>query len=861
MSIARLGASAAVALGGQDAVHDPRLAPPRWQPPEVRPWRSRAVLVLGLVLAVWYFGWLLHPDRVGHLGLYAALVVAELFNLTQAVGLWWTARPRRHRGRRFEDPGPVAVDVFIPVYDEPIDVVEPTIAAATRMRGAEVRVAVLDDGPRQELAAVAERYGARYVTRPDREGAKAGNINHALQHTDAPYVVILDCDHVPQERFLEATLGYFAAPEVAFVQTPQYYANADYTPISEAAWSQQALFFGPIARAKDSLDSMFVCGTNVVLRREALEEVGGFPQDSVTEDFELSLRFEEAGYHGAYVPEVLASGLGPEDLASYLGQQLRWARGCIGALPNALRSRLPLRHKLQYLLSASFFLTGWTVLLYVSLPAIRILTGAQPLAHDIADQFLIHFIPYFGLALLAVAAFGVGTYRFSAYTLMVSSFWVHVKATLAAISGRAARFTVTPKRGQLRRQIRPALIPLTVAGLLGAAIVYGLARDRSPATLNNVAFALLHVTVLTAGVWPAITAAGARTRAPYLVGPVPEVLRAGPPARPEVDVVVLSWNRVDATCQTIASALEQRDVEPTVWVVDQGSEPTQLRRLHAQLGDDPRVRVIEVGRNLGVPGGRNLGMRQGRAPGSCASTTTRSWRRPTPCGTSSTASSTTPRWVHWHSGRSNTRPAEPDETTWAYPDRLRSWRDAAFVTARFVGVGHAIRREALTQVGDYDERLFFCEEELDLSYKLIAAGYRIVYDAAVTVRHQVDPERRVHWEAGRFRLQVRNAVYLHFRHHRGLIATTMLAGGWVVRGARNGLLREALRGACGGPSPSPGSPDGEIRADRGLGTAGRAYVWEHDGRFRGSLVQRVRGEALAPLPQHRRAESVDRSAA
>jgi cellulose synthase (UDP-forming) len=860
MSIARLGTSPAVALGGQDAVHDPRLAPPRWQPPHVRPWRSRAVLVLGLLLAAWYFGWLLHPDRIGHLGLYVALVAAEMFNLCQAIGLWWTARPRRPAVRRFEEPGPTAVDVFIPVYDEPIDIVEPTIAAATRLVGADVRVAVLDDGPRAELAAVAERYGARYLTRPDREGAKAGNINHALQRTDAPFVVILDCDHVPQRRFLEATLGYFAAPEVAFVQTPQYYANADYTPICEAAWSQQALFFGPIARAKDSLDSMFCCGTNVVFRRETLEEVGGFPQDSVTEDFELSLRLEEAGYHGVYVPEVLASGLGPEDLASYLGQQLRWARGCIGALPNTLRSRLPLRHKLQYLLSASFFLTGWTVLLYVTLPAIRIVTGAQPLARDTADQFLLHFMPYFGLALLAVVAFGVGTYRFSAYTLMISSFWVHVKATLAALSGRAARFTVTPKRGQLGRQIRPAAIPLTVAGVLVVAIAYGLARDRSPATLNNVAFAMLHVTVLTAGVWPAVTGAAARTRVPYLVGPVPEPIQAAPPERGEVDVVVLSWNRVAATCQTIASALRQRGVEPTVWVVDQGSEPDQLATLRATLGDDPRVRLIELGRNLGVPGGRNLGMRQGRArwvvcldndaelatPDALRHVVDRFEHDPT-------LGALAFRSVQHATG-------EPDETTWAYPDQLRSWRDAAFVTARFVGVGHAVRREAFEQVGGYDERLFFCEEELDLSYKLIAADYRIVYDPAVTVRHQVDPERRVHWENGRFRLQVRNAVYLHFRHHRGLVATSLLAAGWVVRGTRNGLLAEALRGVWGAVAMAWGDRR-EIRSEGGLGTDGRAYVWEHDGRFRGSLVQRVRGEALARLPQHQRKESTHGEAA
>ena len=163
---------------------------------------------------------------------------------------------------------PPAVDVFIPVYDEPVAVVEPTVRAATAMTGAEVQIHLLDDGASDEMALMARRHGAGYLRREDSSGAKAGNINHALGRTDAPFVMVLDCDHVPEPHFLEATLGWFEDDErMAFVQAPQYYANWDRGEVPAAAWAQQALFFGPIARGKDGHDAMFCCGTNVVFRR------------------------------------------------------------------------------------------------------------------------------------------------------------------------------------------------------------------------------------------------------------------------------------------------------------------------------------------------------------------------------------------------------------------------------------------------------------------------------------------------------------------------------------------------------------------------------------------------------------------
>jgi cellulose synthase (UDP-forming) len=481
---------------------DPRLLPPDWTPDAAPPRRLRLLVLCMIPLSLWYFGWLLQPGRVGVPALFGILVAAELFNLFQATGFWWTVtrRGRRRPAPRGAPRGtPPLVDVLIPTYDEPLAVLEPTVRAALEMRGARLVVSVLDDGCRPEVEAMAERLGARYVAREESEGAKAGNINSALLSTGSPFVAVLDCDHVPRPEFLERTLAPMVDERVAFVQTPQYYANSRRGGIAAAAWAQQALFFGAISRGKDADEAMFCCGTNVLFRRTALESVGGFPTDSITEDFVLSVAMHERGWESRYLPEVLAVGLGPEDMASYVGQQRRWARGCLGAVWRVLRARLPLRKRVHYLLSSAYFLSGWALLAYMSFPLIRIFTGAQPIAAASADQFVLHFAPYFCTALAMVVVAGRGTYTFAGFALAAATFWVQILASLAALTRRAGRFVVTPKQGAGARQpFAAAPTLLTVAALLvGSA--WGLIHQRSPSTLNNVAFALLHVTVLASG--------------------------------------------------------------------------------------------------------------------------------------------------------------------------------------------------------------------------------------------------------------------------------------------------------------------------------------------------------------------------
>lgn len=484
---------------------DPRLRPPVW--PSTSAFfgtrrRLRLLVTANVLVSLWYFGWLLQPQRVGNPVLYGMLLLAELFNVVQASGFWWTVLAQRSRPRPVQRP-PGHTDIMIPIYNEPVDVVEPTVAAACRLPDATVHL--LDDKGRSDLAALARRYGAWYVRRSDHGGAKAGNINHALARTSGRFVAVFDCDHVPDRRFLDATLPFFTDERVAFVQTPQYYANSYQSAVARAAWAQQALFFGSIAMGKDGHGSMFCCGTNVVFRRSALEDVGGFPEESITEDFELSIRLHEQGWRSAYVSEVLARGLGPEDAASYASQQLRWSRGCLSALPTVIRSKLPLRQKTQYLLSAGYFLTGWTFLVYMSLPVTRILTGLQPIDAATAASFLEHFAPYFALSLLTVATAGAGCYTFSAYALAFSCFWVQILSSLRTLFRRPGRFVVTAKAGSGRRQPRAVAPTLGAVAVLLVVAIYGLSKSHDPAMLNNVAFAGLHITVLMAGAWGALT--------------------------------------------------------------------------------------------------------------------------------------------------------------------------------------------------------------------------------------------------------------------------------------------------------------------------------------------------------------------
>ena len=466
-------------------------------------WRQRrktlrAAILVNIVLLVWWLSWLYDYSHAANPWLYTALVVAETFGITQVLGYWFTVwHDREPERKRARVPG--RVDVFITTYNESVELVEQTVRGALAMRYPH-RTYVLDDGRRPEMGEMARRLGAQWITRPDNSGAKAGNINHALTLTDADFFVIFDADHVPHPDFLGRLMPFMEDPRMALVQAPQYYANRNSTYVAGAAMDQQEIFFGPICQGKDGLGAVFCCGTNMVLRRAAIDEIGGFRENSVTEDAATTLDIHEHGWKSKYVAERLSDGLGPEDLGAYITQQHRWARGSLEMLFKfrVLFRHMPLRVRLQYAWSAMFYLTGLATPVYLALPVLFLLFGVEAVSARSGD-FIGHFLPYIFLTIFILARSTEGRFRFRAVQFSYGLFPVFLSALISLVLGRKVGFHVTPKErasGSFYRLIIPQLV--TVAILLGA-IAIGFLHFSGARTITNASWALFDV-VLLAGV-------------------------------------------------------------------------------------------------------------------------------------------------------------------------------------------------------------------------------------------------------------------------------------------------------------------------------------------------------------------------
>ncbi|MEW2459092.1 glycosyltransferase family 2 protein [Microbacterium sp. K41] len=287
----------------------------------------RILALLSVLLGVNYVAWRwLESVNWSAWWIAVPLVIAETYSLIDTFLFcltMWRAKER---------PAPVSppqgtVDVFITTYDEPIELVMTTARAAKRIAYPHTTW-ILDDGARPELEAEARAAGVAYLTRSEDwtgkpRHAKAGNLNSALFQTDGEFLLILDADQVPDPLILHRTLGYFADdPEVALVQTPQWFVNVDE---ADPLGSQAPLFYGPIQQGKDGWNAAFFCGSNAVLRREALMQLGivGYVRE-VTESAAKALKTSEtlmAKEAEAATDPALATELGALRIAISRGRK------------------------------------------------------------------------------------------------------------------------------------------------------------------------------------------------------------------------------------------------------------------------------------------------------------------------------------------------------------------------------------------------------------------------------------------------------------------------------------------------------------------------------------------------------------
>jgi len=421
----------------------------------------RLVALAALAVTGAYLTWRVAAGTVNLAAWWVALplLVAEIHNafglVLYTVALWEVdGGPTPPRASPIAPPG-LRIAVLIPTYNEPVEVLLPTVAASVALRPAH-ETWVLDDGRRDDVRRMAERLGARYLTRPDNAHAKAGNLNHALTVVEADVVAVFDADHVPTADFLVATLPYFDDPAIAFVQTPQDFYNLDSFEHQRGGdgrvFNEEAVFYRVIAPAKNRWQAPFWCGTCALVRTAALRSVGGVATDSVTEDIHTTIRMFRAGWKGAYHNEVLARGLAPDDAASYLLQRNRWALGAM----QVLRVENPLfgpglapAQRLAFMTTLFGWFDAWRTLAYMLIPIAVVATGAVPILAPGAI-----FVPFF-LATLAIQFVALRLLARGHYPPILSVLFEVLRmpailpATLAIFAPRRnLRFRVTPKGRQ-----------------------------------------------------------------------------------------------------------------------------------------------------------------------------------------------------------------------------------------------------------------------------------------------------------------------------------------------------------------------------------------------------------------------------
>jgi len=297
---------------------------------------------------------------------------------------------------------------------------------------------------------LAKELGVECLTRKIGGGAKAGNINAALQQTQSEFITIFDADMAPYPEFLQKTMPYFVDNKLGFVQTPQFYKNYLTNDIAGGSWEQQEFFFGPVMKGKDMTNAAFICGTNVVIRRTALVEVGGMNETSIAEDFLTSLYIHKNGWKSKYLTDVLALGLAPEDLLAYYNQQLRWARGSLEILfahnPFFFK-HLSWAQRLQYLSSALYYFNGVIVLIDMIMPLFALFYALTPVAAT-TTSFALYFVPFMFLNLYTLYLASEARLTFRAISFSQSSWTLQLKALFAVLTKQNTSFKVTPKKQQ-----------------------------------------------------------------------------------------------------------------------------------------------------------------------------------------------------------------------------------------------------------------------------------------------------------------------------------------------------------------------------------------------------------------------------
>ena len=360
-------------------------------------WNKKIWLVINIFFTMMYLTWRLFftlPFGYGAVSVFfgAALLVIEFLGMIEALVHYFNMYAvNSYKLPEIPMDRFPHVDVFVATYNESTELLYKTIRACKEMEYpdlSKVHIYLCDDNKRKEMKELADKLGVGYFDREDNKGAKAGNLNNALRQTDSPYVVTFDADMIPQKEFLMKTVPYFVDCEIknekleeedkvklAILQTPQSFYNTDLFQFffysEKRIPNEQDYFYKDIQVSRTKSNSVIYGGSNTVLSREALLDVGGFYEEVVTEDFATGILIQKKQYVSLGIGEPLTSGLSPDSLKDLVNQRIRWARGVIGAgrkLHIYTSKELSFAQKMNYWASIWYWYAPIKRLIYIMCP-------------------------------------------------------------------------------------------------------------------------------------------------------------------------------------------------------------------------------------------------------------------------------------------------------------------------------------------------------------------------------------------------------------------------------------------------------------------------------------------------------------
>lgn len=408
----------------------------------------RVLALLYLLIYLIYLGWRLTIFAPHSFLLSFFYFIAECFGFILSLTIILNSWKYKHRDSKKSTAG-LSVDVFVLTYQEPIEIIKKTIQAAKNIDYPH-QVWVLDDGRREEVRALAKSIGVNYNSRSFNTNAKAGNLNFGLSLSTAEFIMVFDADHIALPHALDITLGFFDDYNVGMVQTPQDYYNTDafqYINFNNNIWHDQSFFYNISQPCQDSYNSSSCVGTGVVYRRSVIDEIGGFPTLTVTEDIHTSLKIHKAGYQTAYLNESIAYGIAAADLTEYYKTRHRWAHGNLQALKHEkilTCKGLSLMQRISYLSLGLIYLEGWQKLLLFLVPVVTLIFGIPPFEISIFNIAIVLLFPLFSYIMLQ--EIGCGFSNFWANELFAIIRWpIHI-ISIVALFGKKIKWVSSSKK-------------------------------------------------------------------------------------------------------------------------------------------------------------------------------------------------------------------------------------------------------------------------------------------------------------------------------------------------------------------------------------------------------------------------------